>query len=224
VGGNATGGGAAKVATALFATAVRPIGRSSLLATAKLADIEALAARLEAMKELLRKALECGCVPPRCLRAAVPRAMRSSVLVTDVTQIACCAAPSHGHRNSNIAAEVRDTVHQASISATKRFAAITVALVVLVTTVPASAMCCAGQSKTTAMSSMACCTETCTMSAPDSTRDHDATLIPAPAPQPITTAATALIAPINVASTVRATVVITESSPPPFLSNAQFRI
>jgi len=111
-----------------------------------------------------------------------------------------------------------------SIPATKRFAAITVALVLLVTTVPASAMCCVGQAKTTAMSSMACCAETCTMSAPNSSRDRDVTLIPASAPQPITTAPATLIAPINVATTIRTTVVITESSPPPFLINAQFRI
>jgi len=111
-----------------------------------------------------------------------------------------------------------------SISATKRFAAITVALVLLVTAIPASAMCCVGQAKTTAMSSMACCAPSCTMSAPNSARDHDATLIPAPAPQPVTTAPATLIAPISVAATARATVVIIEPSPPPFLINAQFRI
>lgn len=32
------------------------------LATAKLAEMEALAARIEAMKQLLREALRCGCV------------------------------------------------------------------------------------------------------------------------------------------------------------------
>jgi hypothetical protein len=32
------------------------------LATAKLAELEALAARIDAMKKLLREALRCGCV------------------------------------------------------------------------------------------------------------------------------------------------------------------
>lgn len=111
-----------------------------------------------------------------------------------------------------------------SISATKRFAAITVALVLLMTAVPASAMCCVGQAKTTAMSAMPCCTPTCTMSARNSARDHDATLMPAPAPQPITTAPATLIAPMRATITAHATVVIIEPSPPPFLINAQFRI
>jgi len=108
-----------------------------------------------------------------------------------------------------------------SIRTTKRFAAITVVLVLLVTAVPVSAMCCA-QSKTTAMSSMACCASSCTMSAPDNARDRDATLIPAPQPVAVVTAT--LIAPIDVTITARPTVIIIEPSPPPFLINAQFRI
>lgn len=40
-----------------------PIGeRWKKLATAKLAEMEALAARIEAMKKLLREALRCGCI------------------------------------------------------------------------------------------------------------------------------------------------------------------
>src|SRR6185369_720930 len=45
-----------------FAKATPAGARWHKLATAKLADLEALSARLETMKQLLRKALQCGCV------------------------------------------------------------------------------------------------------------------------------------------------------------------
>lgn len=45
-----------------FASATPAGARWQKLATAKLAQVEALASRLEAMKELLREALRCGCI------------------------------------------------------------------------------------------------------------------------------------------------------------------
>jgi MerR family redox-sensitive transcriptional activator SoxR len=45
-----------------FASATPAGSRWQKLATAKLAEVEALAARIEAMKELLREALRCGCI------------------------------------------------------------------------------------------------------------------------------------------------------------------
>lgn len=45
-----------------FASDTPAGARWKKLATAKLAEMEALAARIEAMKQLLREALRCGCV------------------------------------------------------------------------------------------------------------------------------------------------------------------
>ncbi len=44
-----------------FANTTPASARWQKLATAKLVEVEALAARIEAMKELLREALRCGC-------------------------------------------------------------------------------------------------------------------------------------------------------------------
>jgi len=112
---------------------------------------------------------------------------------------------------------------------TKRLAtAATVALVLFVTaTVPAAAVCCLGPAATMAsMQSMSCCTETCTMSnAAGSSRDHDVTLAPAPSPQLIAIAVTAIVEPASVpASITPIAQTVIEPSPPPFLLNAQFRI
>lgn len=65
------------------------------------------------------------------------------------------------------------------------------------------------------------------MSSPKVSRDHDVTLIPAPAPQPAATTVTTLITPavvISVASAVAVLGPVNDSSPPSFLINAQFRI
>jgi hypothetical protein len=121
-------------------------------------------------------------------------------------------------------------VHSVRILTTKRFAtAVTVALVLFVTaTVPAAAVCCLGQpvSRMTAMQSMPCCTETCTMSnATGSSRDHDVTLTPAPSPQAAASAVTTIVEPARVpASITPIAQTVIEPSPPPFLLNAQFRI
>ncbi|HEX2060415.1 MAG TPA: MerR family transcriptional regulator [Thermoanaerobaculia bacterium] len=45
-----------------FASATPAGARWQKLATSKLAEVEALAARIETVKELLREALRCGCV------------------------------------------------------------------------------------------------------------------------------------------------------------------
>jgi hypothetical protein len=76
------------------------------------------------------------------------------------------------------------------------------------------------------MQSMSCCTETCTMSnATGSSRDHDVTLTPAPSPQLIASAVTAIVEPARVPTNItHIAQTVIEPSPPPFLLNAQFRI
>jgi hypothetical protein len=101
--------------------------------------------------------------------------------------------------------------------------------VLFVTALPAATACCVGNAgKTESMHAMPCCAGSCTMSKPNVSRDDNVTLIPAPSPQPATTAIATLIpaTPAMCASSdIRAAGNGAEFSPPPsFLANAQFRI
>ena len=123
-------------------------------------------------------------------------------------------------------------MHPATTSRTKRLATmIAIVLVLVVTAVPAAAVCCldkANHSMATMHASMPCCADTCTMSRPNTGRDHDATLTAAPAP-PTATTVGALITPTPATRVTMPIPVIEHvadayAAPPPFLINSQFRI
>ena len=124
-------------------------------------------------------------------------------------------------------------MHSEGRLTTKRLAtAVALAIVLFATVLPGAAACCMVKpdSKTAAMrAAMPCCAESCTMSSPSSSRDKDAALTPAQAPQ--TVASTALaITPASPTATVATVATPDESAfhdfaaPPPFLVNSQFRI
>lgn len=123
-------------------------------------------------------------------------------------------------------------MHPATTSRTKRLATtIAAALVLFVTAMPAAAVCCVdktGMPMASMHASMPCCAEQCTMSSPNTGRDHDVTLTVAPAPPTVTT----VVALITSTPATRATtsapaiepVANAYAAPPPFLINSQFRI
>lgn len=104
-------------------------------------------------------------------------------------------------------------------------------LVLFASAMPAAAVCCldkAGHSMATMQAAMPCCAEQCTMSSPNSERDHDATLTAAPTP-PTATAVVALIAPTPATHAAMPIPAMdgaddVYAAPPSFLINSQFRI
>ena len=70
-----------------FASDTPAGARWQKLATAKLAEMEALAARIDAMKKLLREALRCGCVELKgCARLFREGAAARSTAVPDASR------------------------------------------------------------------------------------------------------------------------------------------
>ena len=123
-------------------------------------------------------------------------------------------------------------VHPVTTSGTKRVATMIAAVLVLfVTAMPGATVCCfekPGIPIAAMHASMPCCTEQCTMSSPNSGREHDATLTPAPAP-PVVTATAALIPSTPTANATPPVPAMDQAAhayaaPPPFLINSQFRI
>ena len=124
-------------------------------------------------------------------------------------------------------------MHPGTTATTKRAAAAVIAavLVLFAAAVPAASACCAGKAPITIAAmhaSMACCADQCTMSNPESRRDHDVTLTPAPPAAPAASAVASLVlAPATIAA---GAIPVNDhgsqefSPPPPFLINSQFRI
>lgn len=123
-------------------------------------------------------------------------------------------------------------MHPATTSRTKRLATtIAAALVLIVTAMPAAAVCCLDKSGTPMASmhaSMPCCADQCTMSSPNTGRDHDATLTAAPAPSTATTVGALITSTPATRETMPIPVIEhvadAYAAPPPFLINSQFRI
>lgn len=123
-------------------------------------------------------------------------------------------------------------VQPATTSRTKRLATMIAAvLVLIVTAMPAAAVCCldkAGHSMATMQAAMPCCAEQCTMSNPNTDRDQDVTMTAAPAsPVPTAIAAQITATPATHAMTPAPAMeraADSYSAPPPFLINSQFRI
>jgi hypothetical protein len=124
-------------------------------------------------------------------------------------------------------------MHPGTRETTKRLAtAIAAVLVLFATAMPAAAVCCFGKPAVRTMSmhaSMPCCAGRCTLSNPSGSRDHDATLSPAPPTPSAAVAVASLVAsaPATIgAGAVPANDHMTDgfSAPPPFLVNSQFRI
>lgn len=118
-------------------------------------------------------------------------------------------------------------------STRRRFAATLAAVLVLfVTAMPATAVCClvkSGNQVASMHAAMPCCAETCTMSNPNGSRDSNVAVAALDSPQVGAGPGVAVVFPAT-AATITTVSTATErtrndfSAPPPFLAHAQFRI